>query len=223
MFEKFRKKCHKRREHQLKLVVVGDAGCGKTSLLATFINGEFPVGNVPTISESTTKCLTIGKDTVRLSLSDKTGEPNYKEARMVYYLETAVVLICFSVDDPDSLRNAEEEWKPEVAHFCPTIPYILVGTKSELRNDLAVLCRLAAADKSSVSYNDGLHASHRIGAYKYVECSAKNLAGIQAVFDTAARAALRRAKRTVLERFCQTVKNNLPSWMGRACVVMRCY
>lgn len=43
--------------------------------------------------------------------------------------------MCFSVDSPDSLENIPEKWTPEVKHFCPNVPIILVGNKKDLRND----------------------------------------------------------------------------------------
>lgn len=38
------------------------------------------------------------------------------------------VLYCFT-------ENIPEKWTPEVKHFCPTVPIILVGNKKDLRND----------------------------------------------------------------------------------------
>ncbi len=35
--------------------------------------------------------------------------------------------MCFSIDSPDSLENIPEKWNPEVKHFCPNVPIILVG------------------------------------------------------------------------------------------------
>ena len=32
-------------------------------------------------------------------------------------------------DSPDSLENIPEKWTPEVKHFCPNVPIILVGNK----------------------------------------------------------------------------------------------
>lgn len=37
--------------------------------------------------------------------------------------------MCFSIDSPDSLENIPEKWSPEVRHFCPNVPVILVGNK----------------------------------------------------------------------------------------------
>lgn len=32
-------------------------------------------------------------------------------------------------------ENIPEKWTPEVKHFCPNVPIILVGNKKDLRND----------------------------------------------------------------------------------------
>lgn len=34
-----------------------------------------------------------------------------------------------------SSENIPEKWTPEVKHFCPNVPIILVGNKKDLRND----------------------------------------------------------------------------------------
>lgn len=36
---------------------------------------------------------------------------------------------------PDDAENIPEKWTPEVKHFCPNVPIILVGNKKDLRND----------------------------------------------------------------------------------------
>ena len=67
--------------------------------------------------------------------------------RPLSYPDTHVVLLCFSISSPDSLENIPERWVPEVSywlfiyslndyfflekvkHFCPNVPYLLVGCK----------------------------------------------------------------------------------------------
>jgi Ras family protein A len=53
-----------------------------------------------------------------------------------------VLLICYAVSDPDSLENVPEKWVPEVRHFCPGVPFVLVGCKSDLRADPGVIADL---------------------------------------------------------------------------------
>lgn len=44
-----------------------------------------------------------------------------------------VVLLCFSIASPISLRNCKMMWYPEIRRFCPDVPVVLVGCKNDLR------------------------------------------------------------------------------------------
>lgn len=44
-----------------------------------------------------------------------------------------VVLLCFSIANPTSLRNCKNVWYPEIRRFCPNTPIVLVGCKNDLR------------------------------------------------------------------------------------------
>ncbi len=51
---------------------------------------------------------------------DISGQEDYDRLRPLSYPDTDVILMCFSIDSPDSLENIPEKWTPEVRHFCPT-------------------------------------------------------------------------------------------------------
>lgn len=72
----------------------------------------------------------------------------------------------------------------------PHTPFILVGTKLDLREDKATIDKLAAKKLAPITYEQGYHVSKEIGAYKYMECSALTEVGIKAVFDEAIRVVL---------------------------------
>ncbi|NXI30318.1 RHOB protein, partial [Sterrhoptilus dennistouni] len=154
-----------------KLVVVGDGACGKTCLLIVFSKDEFPEGYVPTVFEN---------------------YEDYDRLRPLSYPDTDVILMCFSVDSPDSLENIPEKWVPEVKHFCPNVPIILVANKKDLRNDEHVRNELARMKQEPVRTEDGRAMAIRIQAYDYLECSAKTKEGVREVFETATRAALQK-------------------------------
>ena len=71
---------------------------------------------------------------VELALWDTAGQEDYDRLRPLSYPDTDVILMCFSIDSPDSLENIPEKWTPEVKHFCPNVPIILVGNK-KVRGD----------------------------------------------------------------------------------------
>ena len=51
---------------------------------------------------------------VELALWDTAGQEDYDRLRPLSYPDTDVILMCFSVDSPDSLENIPEKWTPEV-------------------------------------------------------------------------------------------------------------
>lgn len=52
---------------------------------------------------------------VELALWDTAGQEDYDRLRPLSYPDTDVILMCFSVDSPDSLENIPEKWTPEVS------------------------------------------------------------------------------------------------------------
>lgn len=72
----------------------------------------------------------------------------------------------------------------------PNTPFILVGTKVDLRTNPEVLARLRAEGKQPLSTADGMRLAEELGALKYLECSALTQQGLKAVFDEAIKIAL---------------------------------
>ncbi|CAH1784969.1 unnamed protein product [Owenia fusiformis] len=137
---------------------------------------------------------------VELALWDTAGQEDYDRLRPLSYPDTDVILMCFSIDSPDSLENIPEKWTPEVKHFCPKVPIILVGNKKDLRNDENTKRELMKMKQEPVRPEDARVMSDKIDAFAYLECSAKTKDGVREVFETATRAALQHwNERTVVE------------------------
>lgn len=109
---------------------------------------------------------------------------------MLSYPETSVFLMCFSVVMPESMRNLENKWVPEVRHSVPKAPILIVGTQMDLREDETTKLKLAKRRLKPVFPEDGERLAKRIGAYAYVECSALTKQGLKDVFDEALLAVL---------------------------------
>jgi Ras-related C3 botulinum toxin substrate 1 len=97
----------------------------------------------------------------------------------------------YSIVDPSSFENFRAKWYPEVAHHCPYVPFLLVGTKVDLRDDPDVIERLSSRRQAPVPYEAVLALCQEIGGYKVMECSALTQVGLKAVFDEAIRAAFK--------------------------------
>ncbi|KAM9798027.1 rho-related GTP-binding protein RhoB-like [Neosynchiropus ocellatus] len=177
-----------------KLVAVGDGACGKTCLLIVFSKDEFPEVYVPTVFDTYVADIEVDNKQVQLALWDTAGQEDYDRLRPLSYPDTDVILMCFSVDSPDSLENIPEKWVLEVRHFCPNVPIILVGNKKDLRNDESVKNELSRLKLEPVRAEEGRAMAARIGAYDYLECSAKSKEGVWEVFEMATKAALQKRK-----------------------------
>ncbi|PKX95690.1 Rho family GTPase RHO1 [Aspergillus novofumigatus IBT 16806] len=184
-------------EIRRKLVIVGDGACGKTCLLIVFSKGTFPEVYVPTVFENYVADVEVDGKHVELALWDTAGQEDYDRLRPLSYPDSHVILICFAIDSPDSLDNVQEKWISEVLHFCQGLPIILVGCKKDLRHDPKTIEELHKTSQKPVTpeqiidiFVQGEEVRKKIGAYKYLECSARTNEGVREVFEAATRAAL---------------------------------
>lgn len=140
--------------------------------------------------------------TVELALWDTAGQEEYDRLRPLSYPETDLLFVCFAIDCPASLENVVDkvstqqaahanfhdinllQWYPEVLHFCPTTPIILVGLKSDLRNKRTCIELLKTQGLTPITPEQGRGVAQRMGA-TYVECSSKEMRGVDEVFAQA--------------------------------------
>ncbi|CAH7672103.1 ras family-domain-containing protein [Phakopsora pachyrhizi] len=169
-----------------KLVIIGDGACGKTSLLSVFAMGEFPEDYEPTIFENYVAEIRLDGKPVQLALWDTAGQEEYERLRPLSYSKSHVILIAFAIDTPDSLENVTVKWIEEVRSICgPNIPVILVGCKKDLRDSDE-----GARPELFVQKHQAEHVAQTINAKAYMECSALKNEGVDAIFETATRAAM---------------------------------
>ncbi|KAK1836100.1 ras-domain-containing protein [Podospora conica] len=169
-----------------KIVVVGDGGCGKTCLLISYSQGYFPEKYVPTVFENYITYPThppTGK-TVELALWDTAGQEEYDRLRPLSYPETDLIFVCFAIDCPNSLENVMDKWYPEVLHFCPYTPLVLVGLKSDLRHKKTCIDMLKTQGLTPVTKEQGLAVAQKMNA-QYMECSSKEMTGVEEIFERA--------------------------------------
>ncbi|BGP37726.1 RHO4 protein [Rhodotorula kratochvilovae] len=179
-----------RPDAKVKLTCVGDGGVGKTCLLIVYSQKRFPTDYIPTVFENYVLNKPYGDKIVEFALWDTAGQEEYDRLRPLSYPETHVLFICFAVDVPASLENVEDKWYPEVSHFCPDTPIVLIATKTDLRTDERALGLLRAQGRYPITRDEGAAAAARIGA-RYAEVSAISGLGVEEVFDLALREAMK--------------------------------
>ncbi|XP_031585306.2 cdc42 homolog [Oreochromis aureus] len=176
-------------DKEIKCVVVGDGAVGKTCMLIAYVTKAYPSEFIPTVFDNYSAKVTNGEE-YNLVLWDTAGQEDYDRLRPLSYPETNVFLVCFSVVSPKSFQDVTEKWLPEIAHYCPGTPFLLVGTMVDLRDDSYTLEMLAKENEQVVTFKDGQELAHRLKAVKYMECSALTQIGVQDVFEEAVLAAL---------------------------------
>uniref|UniRef100_A0A5F9CMD4 Ras homolog family member Q n=1 Tax=Oryctolagus cuniculus TaxID=9986 RepID=A0A5F9CMD4_RABIT len=161
---------------------------------------EGPLGTENGASRGSTVSVTVGGKQYLLGLYDTAGQEDYDRLRPLSYPMTDVFLICFSVVNPASFQNVKEEWVPELKEYAPNVPFLLIGTQIDLRDDPKTLARLNDMKEKPICVEQGQKLAKEIGACCYVECSALTQKGLKTVFDEAIIAILTPKKHTVKKR-----------------------
>uniref|UniRef100_A0A671LLZ3 Rho-related BTB domain-containing protein 1 n=1 Tax=Sinocyclocheilus anshuiensis TaxID=1608454 RepID=A0A671LLZ3_9TELE len=194
----------------IKCVVVGDNAVGKTRLIcaracnATLTQYQLLATHVPTVwaidqYRVCQEVLERSRDvvdevSVSLRLWDTFGD-HHKDRRFAYG-RSDVVVLCFSLANPNSLRHVRTMWFPEIKHFCPRTPIILVGCQLDLRYaDLDAVNRARRPLAKTIKPTDILppERGHEVAkelGIPYYETSIVAQFGVKDVFDNAIRAAL---------------------------------
>jgi Ras-related C3 botulinum toxin substrate 1 len=184
----------------IKSVVCGDGAVGKTSLLISYTQNQFPDDYTPTIFDNYSCNVMVDEKPVFLGLWDTAGQEDYDRLRPLSYPQTDVFLLCFSLISRASFKNIKAKWAPEVFHHAPDVPVVLVGTKADLVDDYAVIDRLQSRGETPVSESEAKRLAKEIGAVGYMECSALTQQGLTGVFDMAIRAAIAKATAPIKKR-----------------------
>jgi Ras-related C3 botulinum toxin substrate 1 len=168
---------------RVKLVVVGDGAVGKTSLLISYATNNFPTDYVPTVFENYTARKKRHDDTILLHLWDTAGQEEYDRLRPLSYPGADIVLLCFSTVSQASYDAIRDKWAPEVNHYIPEVPHILVGTKIDLRE--AQHPDPNSGKFEPITAEMGQSMAKQIKAAKYLEVSSKTRQGLEDVFNQA--------------------------------------
>ncbi|XP_068669721.1 rac-like GTP-binding protein RAC2 isoform X1 [Aristolochia californica] len=180
----------------IKCVTVGDGAVGKTCLLISYTSNTFPTDYVPTVFDNFSATVVVDGQTVNLGLWDTAGQEDYNRLRPLSYRGADAFLLAFSLISRPSFENISKKWVPELRHYAPSVPIVLVGTKLDLREDKQFFmdhpgaCTISTAQYSKsrliLSFNhEGEELKKQTGAVAYIECSSKTQQNVKAVFDAA--------------------------------------
>ncbi|WP_287586719.1 Rab family GTPase [Candidatus Borrarchaeum sp.] len=122
-----------------KVIVVGDAAVGKTSLMFRFVHGSFQRDYKMTIGVNfATKMVTLdGGTKVKLSIWDTAGQERFHFLLPSYYDGSSGGLVVFDVTRRESFTNLAK-WVEQVRGKTGNIPLLIIGNKADLEDLRAV-------------------------------------------------------------------------------------
>jgi len=163
-------------DEKIKLVIVGDGAVGKTSALISYSTNAFPGEYVPPGFNTFNARVLVDGKLANLDLWDTPGADDYDRLRPLSYPQTDIFII-----SPSTYINAKDKWLPRIRLHAPNIPILLVGLKTDLRDDI-----LESDLAQAKTARQGKKLARSMGCL-YRECSAITQDGLKEVFDTSIR------------------------------------
>jgi len=122
-----------------KVIMVGSGGVGKSALTLQFMYDEFVEDYEPTKADSYRKKVVLDGEEVQIDILDTAGQEDYAAIRDNYFRSGEGFLCVFSITEDESFQ-ATQEFREQILRVKgdETIPFILVGNKSDLTDRRAV-------------------------------------------------------------------------------------
>ena len=167
----------------VKLVVIGRSGVGKTSMINTFQQTQRNASGQLLSAKTGHElyhCQVDGNEISLLIQDSVEGEKDHR-IRALSYMDADVFLLLFDVNSCEE-NLMKPQWWVELKHYCPNVPVIVVGSKSDLRDNQKT---------KTLSSEKGAALADSIGAVKYMEMSTFDVESVRKVFEEACKAGYR--------------------------------
>jgi small GTP-binding protein len=160
-------------EKLFKLIVLGSAAVGKTTLVNQFLKKENIIDYRPTlgISISTQRYFVQGfkEDTIKFLIFDLAGQSFFKRVRRDYYKGANCAFIVYDVTRRDTFNEAVDFWLKDAQKELGNIPFVLIGNKVDLK------------DKRKIPKEEGLKKATELKSF-FIETSALLNLNVQDTF-----------------------------------------
>uniref|UniRef100_A0A7S1FAF3 GTP-binding nuclear protein n=1 Tax=Noctiluca scintillans TaxID=2966 RepID=A0A7S1FAF3_NOCSC len=139
---------------EFKLVLVGDGGVGKTTLVKRHLTGEFEKKYIPTLGvevhplKFTTNCGPLA-----FNVWDTAGQEKFGGLRDGYYIQGQSAIIMFDVTSRITYKNVPN-WHRDIVRVCENIPIVLVGNKVDVKDRQVKAKQIQFHRKRNLQYYD---------------------------------------------------------------------
>jgi small GTP-binding protein len=159
-----------------KVVLLGDGGVGKTSLIARYVINKFDDKYIATIGTKVSrKDIQLIKPNLiinlRMMIWDILGQKEYSKIRSASLSGAQGLILVGDLSRPETIRSLPDFWLKEVRSVCGDIPTVMVGNKLDI------------ADKSGMASTLLETTGQKLG-YPTMLCSAKTGDNVESIFTT---------------------------------------
>jgi len=173
-----------RKKVLLKVIILGDSGVGKTSLMNQYVNKKFSNQYKATIgADFLTKEVTVDDRLVTMQIWDTAGQERFQSLGVAFYRGADCCVLVFDVNVAktfDNLNSWRDEFLIQAGPRDPdNFPFVVLGNKIDRENERVVSQRRALA------------WCQEKGGIPYFETSAKEAINVEQAFQNVARNALK--------------------------------
>lgn len=170
----------KKKEYSFKIIVLGDSGVGKTSLLDRFSQDKFTPSYITTIGvDIINKKLNIGNDIVNLKVWDTAGQERYQTLTKQFFQNVDGVVLVLNLLSLESFEKLEK-WLELIRNQEQTLELIVAGNKCDCNEDERLV---KLTDIETFVQEQQL---------EYLETSAKTGYNVEKLFKTLTKKILKR-------------------------------
>jgi len=118
-------------DHLFKLLIIGDSGVGKSSILLRFADDMFSGSYITTIGvDFKIRTINVNDERVKLQIWDTAGQERFRTITSTYYRGTHGVIVVYDVTNAESFVNVKR-WLHEIDQNCDVVNKVLVGNKND--------------------------------------------------------------------------------------------
>ena len=158
--------------YKFKVILMGPAAVGKTSLMYQFIHGKFQHSYMATIGvDFLGKSLTVEGNDCRLTIWDVAGQASFKSMRRTFYNGTNGALLIFDLTREETFGEIGTWYEEMMESLKSPVPFILIGNKLDLLEE-----------KGRVIEKKKAEGFARLNNSQYIETSAKTGENVEEAF-----------------------------------------
>ena len=141
-------------QNELKLVIIGDGGVGKTTFVKRHITGEFQKPYIPTKGAEVSPIdFYTTKGHIKMNIWDTAGQEKLGNLRECYYIGAHCAIIMFDLTSRTTYKNVPK-WHKDLTKICENIPIVLVGNKADVKDRKLKAKQINFHRKRNLQYYD---------------------------------------------------------------------